>query len=263
MPKAVQLTLLCLLLGIGLCGPVGASATSPATAWVVVQSGTLPLVITAPHGGYDEPAWPVRAPVGNPQQFNLQDDLYTQELAQELAAAVQTQLGQSPNLVVGQVRRRYIDLNRPRELAYGDPVAAPAWQAYHTAISQVLTRLTAQFHRVLLLDIHGHGRQGNPPPLYLGTHNGRTWQALLGHCGLVCTLGPQGLHAQLQMRGYAVPHQVPAHLNGGYTVRHYSQMPGVSAIQVEVPRTLRSHSSRRLQLAQDLALAVKALLPHL
>lgn len=242
--------------------PVVAQSLNP--EWVQAQVGTLPLVITAPHGGYHEPThWPVRTRSGPDPQFNLQDDLYTQELAQEVASALHAQVGQIPWLVLGQLRRRYIDFNRPSELAYGDAVAAPAWQAYHGAIAQALQAVTAHERRALLLDIHGHGRQGSPPPLYLGTQNGRTWQTLVGQCGLVCTWGPQGLHAQLQARGYAVPQQVPSSLNGGYTVRHYSQLPGVSAIQVEVPRPLRSDRMRRQQLAQDLARALTVLLPRL
>lgn len=248
-----------MLVCVGCLLAVGAVGAEP-PEWVMVQEGRLPLVITAPHGGYHEPPnWPVRTPVGDKIQFNLQDDLYTQELAQELAAALQAQLGQPPWLVAGQVRRRYLDFNRPPELAYTDAVAAPAWLAYHGAIARALQATTAQAAHTLLLDIHGHGRQAQRPPLYLGTQDGRTWQALVQKCGIVCTWGPEGLHAQLQALGYSVPAVVPQSLNGGYTVRHYSQMPGVSAIQVEVPRVLRADPSSRLQFARDLAHAVVGL----
>ncbi|MFO7769598.1 MAG: hypothetical protein R6W82_11675 [bacterium] len=126
--------------------------------------GDLPLIITAPHGGYlQPPEIPDRSGAG----IVTVPDSRTQELARQLRDTFQTQIGGIPYIVICRLARTKLDANRNlAEGALGDPRAATAWNEWHTFINAAKQRVEEDFGQGLYIDLHGHGHE--IPRLELG-----------------------------------------------------------------------------------------------
>jgi hypothetical protein len=117
--------------------------------------GSLPIVLSAPHGGDREPdeipdrAWGTTV-----------TDRNTAALAETIADALEDRTGQRPHLVISRLKRTKLDPNREmEEAAQGSPHAELAWAEYHGFIDEARST-TATLHGAgLYLDIHGHGHE--------------------------------------------------------------------------------------------------------
>lgn len=129
--------------------------TVQAQTYVRIEPGELPIILSAPHGGYLVP-------------LNIKDrtcagcttiaDAFTLELTDELSRALFDLTGKRPHVVINLLDRIKLDANREiEEAADGDPRAEAAWHVYHDALSAARQRVTADFGKGLVLDIHGHG----------------------------------------------------------------------------------------------------------
>lgn len=118
------------------------------------RCGNLPLIITAPHGGYLEPAAiPNRS---CPEAVTIRDG-FTQELARAIDSVFKEYHGCLPHVIINRLHRIKLDPNRELGPATCDsPQAVAAWQAFHTFIDSARNRVNNEYGRGLLLDIHGH-----------------------------------------------------------------------------------------------------------
>ena len=125
-----QLLILSSLLGL----PPAARATEPADL-VVLQSGTLPIILTAPHGGrMAVPGVGPRTAPDPPQhaaKFATSVDSETDRLALGIAARIKALTQRDVYLVVARFDRKYIDANRPPRFAFDQPAAEPYYDFYH------------------------------------------------------------------------------------------------------------------------------------
>jgi N-formylglutamate amidohydrolase len=117
--------------------------------------GTLPVVLTAPHGGTLVPSdLPDRA-VGT-----LVRDAATDTLALLVAEALEAETGARPHLVRVHLHRRKLDANRDlSEGAQGDPDATRAWLEFHAWTEAAMEAVRAAHARGLYVDLHGHGHE--------------------------------------------------------------------------------------------------------
>lgn len=124
--------------------------------------GTLPVVLSAPHGGTMEPAEiPPRS--GGTQVT----DLNTIETATAIRDAFVDALGAAPHLVILHLDRAGLDANREiGEAAMGNPFSELAWQEYHDFIEVARSTVESTWGRGLYLDVHGHGHEA--PRVELG-----------------------------------------------------------------------------------------------
>jgi N-formylglutamate amidohydrolase len=231
---------------------LGAYAASRAPEdLVLVRHGTLPIILTVPHGGrLDIPGVPLRnAP--DPARmagfakwggFQSGGDQNTDVLALRIASEIESLTGHAPYLVLAKFKRRFIDANRPAELAYVDPGAAPYYALYHGTIRKFVDEIRRAHPAGLLLDVHGEGK--DPDVLMRGTSNGDTVTLLVRRVGVDSITGPNGLFGQFETQGFKVFPSNRASIwrgsenagyNGGYTVNTYgSQNPdGIDAVQLE------------------------------
>ncbi len=118
------------------------------------RCGNLPLILSAPHGGYLSPAnFPDRI---CPDAVTVRDG-FTQELTRAIDSLYLLRHGCRPHVVINRLARTKLDPNRDLPLATCDsPQALAAWTAYHTFLDSARTAVTRQFGKGLLLDIHGH-----------------------------------------------------------------------------------------------------------
>jgi len=125
-----------------------------ADGFIEYRCGNIPLIITAPHGGYLEPAaLPDRT---CPDAVTIRDG-FTQELARVIDSVFSEYHGCQPHVIINLLHRKKLDPNREQALATCDsPQAVAAWEAFHTFADSARAMVERNFGRGLLLDIHGH-----------------------------------------------------------------------------------------------------------
>jgi N-formylglutamate amidohydrolase len=151
--------LLSLLLALGL----NAHAASP---YLNIETGTLPLVLSVPHGG--------ELPLGDAPErakgTKVKDD-HVNELAQAIQRKLRAQSGKQAWLVGANISRKYVDFNRKAEEAYEAPAAAPVYAEYYAALRSAVDSVRSQ-PGALLLDLHG--QSFNKGAIFRGTGSGLT-----------------------------------------------------------------------------------------
>src|SRR6185369_14135457 len=154
----VALALLSLLLG-------ASTALAAAGDFVTSQAGSLPIVITVPHGGSQAPPNVSLRTTGN-----TSGDSATDLIAEELVSELESLLGAPPYLVMAEFDRKFIDANRDTDEAFEDPDAAPFYEAYHDKIRSFVDEVRDRFpYGAVLIDLHGQSRE--PGKICRGTQN--------------------------------------------------------------------------------------------
>ncbi len=231
-------------------------------SYVYRHSGSLPIILSAPHGGKLEiPGVPVREGEGQVKaagKFVATRDTGTEELAHAVSEAIERRFKKKPYMVVSRVHRKYLDPNRAPELAYEDPDAKPVFDEYHHTLNRYCQDVQKQFRRGLLIDLHGQGVEANT--VFRGTHNGKTVALLRERYGEAAHTGQSSLLGLLKGQHWKVfpdPFDQPEHheFTGGYIVRTYGgdKGPGLDAIQLEFGHNYRSTSTERTETAASLA----------
>jgi len=253
-----------------LAAPAVAAETTPG-GLVLVRQGTLPIILTAPHGGREsvpgaEPRKD-RSQTGEYRKwggFQKGADVNTDVLAQSIAARLAELTGGEPYVVVATFQRKYIDANRPPELALDDRRARPYYDLYHAAIRGFVDEVRGRHARGLLIDVHGQAKDGDV--VMRGTLNGHAIQGLLWRAGVHAITGPRGLFGQLEAQGLRVfpGNDVPPHEHsedagfiGGYTLDLYGShnRKGIDAVQMEFGTRYRDKSAVEAT-ARDTARAI-------
>jgi N-formylglutamate amidohydrolase len=232
---------------------------------VLVEVGRLPIIISAPHGGLlTIPNVEARQGEGmesGPKGFFVGRDGGTEELARDIVDAIAAKLGRRPYSVISTVDRKYLDPNRPAEIAYEDIDAKPVYDRYHNALSDHSHSILNEFHGGLLLDIHGQGTSRET--VFRGTNNGKTVSRLRERFGESAHSGDQSLFGLMKAQGWKVfpdPYDGPeqAGFTGGYIVKTYGshQVRGIDAMQLEFGAEYRTQGNRK-RIAEQLASAVE------
>jgi N-formylglutamate amidohydrolase len=237
--------------------------------------GTLPVVLTSPHDGEEQPPGVpderTGATSGCPP-FRTRRDSHTREITTGIAQRLLELTGEAPSVVIAEFSRRFIDANRSAECALEDPDAQQFYDEYHNTIRQFIGEIRAENGGLgLLFDIHGTaGIAEDPADLYLGTDDGKTIERLRRADPRVLWRR-RGLRGFLEAAGYVVSPRQPGipetpAVSGGFTVRTYGSChaDGLDAIQIEIDEDLRNgqHPKKSLQdLIEDLAQAIALLVP--
>jgi N-formylglutamate amidohydrolase len=239
--------------------------TACASDFVIVESGELPIILTAPHGGaQDVPDCAARKPVGT--RFVNRPDQRTDVLARGIADEIKRLTGKSPYLVMARFHRKFIDANRRPGEAYGDPGCAAVYEAYHAAIRSHIDDIRARFPHAMLFDIHGQAAY--PDSILRGTHHGVAVTRLLARAGAPAVTGPDSVFGRFATMAYPI---VPLNdspptdrveakgYTGGYTVARYgsNHQDGIDAMQLEFGLELRSRELIT-RTADDTAAAIAA-----
>lgn len=230
---------------------------------ITVGEGDLPIILSAPHGGWQR--IPGVAPRSGEEirRFVTRTDLGTDELAEKLADEIEKNTGKRPYVVIAKFHRKYVDANRPPALAYESPKAKLTYDAYHAALANARSGVEKRFGKGLVIDIHGQATLRET--IIRGTQNGKTLKHLIRKFGKESHQGKVSLFGQLQENDFEInpvlDSSTPEHpkFTGGYITRTYGSMNGgiVNAIQVELGRNLR-HPENTKKNAQRLFKAIVA-----
>jgi N-formylglutamate amidohydrolase len=227
--------------------------------------GAMPLVLTCPHGGDEQPPGvPKRTGVKLPAdcRFETNTDRFTRTVTRGVAQFLFDVFGLAPYVVIANFDRDYIDANRSPDCAFEDPNARPLYEEYHNTIRNFVDEIRTDNGGLgLLLDIHGTALvKGHPADVYFGTRNGEAISSLLSRDPLAMSRkrSPPGL---LREAGYVVSSKILETLRGGFTLEAYgsSNADGVDAIQIENESALRIDTNKRDVFIEDLAYAINTL----
>ncbi len=207
---------------------------------LLVMRGSLPIVLSAPHGGSASPeGWPRRSGGVQVQDRN------TLPMVEALAEALRRRTGRMPSVVAGLVHRRHLDLNRDerRSGATAGEAQRELWSRYHDALEErSAAALASGGGRALLVDLHGHGH----PHGLIELGHAISAEVLRGPdeglSDAAWVRGPRSLGARLDAFGFAsvpsptrpAPEDGQAYYDGGYIVRRH-RGEGLRAIQIELP----------------------------
>ena len=221
--------------------------------YVAVQPGKIPVIISAPHGGgKDIPGAKPRTGEGlpkGPAGFFTGRDLGSEELAYQIAEAVEKKLGAKPYFVIAKFHRKYVDANRPPEIGVEDKAARPVYDAYHDTLAGYCKAVKKEFGRGLLIDVHGQAMAEDT--IFRGTLNGKTVTLLRQRFGEKAHTGDQSFFGLLAANGCKV---VPADgtdkeqagFTGGHIVQKFGSHEGygIDAIQLEFGGHYRIRDAR-------------------
>ncbi len=259
--RVLRVVLVAMMVGRGCLTVINAQEDSDL---IVFQRGSLPIIISAPHGGALEfPSVKPRKGEGlesGPAGFRVARDGGTEELALEVVRQLAERMNGQPSFVISRVHRRYIDFNRPSEIGVEDPRARVLYDQYHAALKDAVATIRELHTTSLLVDIHGQGSSAST--VYRGTNNGMTVSGLRSSFGELAHHGPDSLLGRLRNHGWKV-HPDPfdgkeqAGFTGGYIVRTYgSHRPdGIDSVQLELGVDYRKKAFRK-RIAQEMAGAI-------
>jgi len=249
-------------------------------------AGDLPIVLSAPHGGYLTPDEIPDRTWGTTLQ-----DRRTQELARAIGDSIHERTGGYAHIIICRLHRSKLDANREIvEAAQGNPYAERAWYEFHDFITIAKGAVAEDHDRGFFIDLHGHGHEMQrlelgyllraselelsdaqlEHPDYVNKSSIRRL-ALEADSGFAALLrGPTSLGGLLEQRGYpSVPSPVypdpggQPYYTGGYnTARHGSRDGGpISGVQIEANWTgVRDSEDNREAFAAALAEALEAYL---
>lgn len=250
-----------LFLYLGLA--VSLHAQTPAVEELIeIRSGTLPVILTVPHGGTLKPDNVLKRRYGITGM-----DANTAPLADMISEELERRYGGKPHAIFARLHRSRLDPNREIvEAAQGEPTAEAAWHRFHDGAKKACDRVNNEFGYGLLLDIHGHrhldqrvelGYLIKADELKAGDDALNADTALIARTSIreldkrstqsfaELVRGPQSLGGLLEHRGFrslpspskSNPGVLAGYYTGAYDVAAHGSRDGgaVSAIQVECP----------------------------
>jgi hypothetical protein len=247
--------------------------------YVEYMAGDLPIVLSAPHGGYLKPAEIPDRTWGITGQ-----DRRTQELARAISDAIHERTGHYAHIIICHLHRSKLDANREIvEAAQGNSHARQTWSEYHDFIDSAKQAAAMSYGRGFYMDLHGHGHEFQRLELgyllsssdlsltdeqleqavYIDRSSIRTL-ALEADVGFAALLrGSTSLGGLLAERGipgvpsptYPNPGGQP-YYNGGYNTRRHGSRDGgpISGVQIEAHWSgVRDSDANREEFAVALA----------
>ena len=214
--------------------------------FISVQKGDLPIILSAPHGGMmTVPGVPERVGEGMKKGgagFFAGRDENTELLAVAIARAIESRLGKKPSFVIAKFHRKYVDANRPPEIAVEHPRAREVYDAYRGKLAQFCDDVQTRFGHGLLIDVHGQASARDT--VFRGTHNGATDALLAKMFGEKIHAGPQSLAGLLVARGIPMKptdtSPEASGFTGGHIVQTYGKHEGIGAVQFEFGMDFRA-----------------------
>ena len=261
--------------------------------YVEYHSGSLPIILSAPHGGWIDPS-----EIPDRTQGITQIDTNTYQLTKMIMDTLTIRFGGKPHVILCLLERLKLDANRDSaEAAEGNIYAERAWAEYHYYLDIAKELVTVNHGSGIVFDIHGHGE--NPD----GYYDLRTWLGYLikgdeldlpdeelntiafknkssirvladssAYTFINIVRGGTSFGTLMDSLGYECVPSVndpgPAgsrYFSGGYiTARHGSRDGGIiSAIQVELPQPgIRDTEENRSRYASAFATAVNTYYGH-
>lgn len=217
---------------------------------VEVGEGTLPLVISAPHGGRTKvPDTPERTGQGVDRFVTVLDG-NTYEVARGVVDGLQEKLGGKPWWVLAKAARKFADVNRAADNAYESDGGRAFFEAYHDAVWTATRAVKNAWGTGMMFDIHGQGTRADT--IFRGTAHRTTMGRAIDVFGKDAVVGDKSAMGVLAGRGRRVfpanaDWETPEHASytGGYITRTYGGRDrGFDTMQFELGNDYRKAEGR-------------------
>jgi hypothetical protein len=120
-----------------------------------VQYGNMPLIISVPHGGAENPN---NIPDRTCPNITTVTDSKTIELVNAIDSVCKADYGVQPYLVIDYLKRTKLDQNREIvEATCGNASMENIWNNYHFSIDTCIAKINNKYSQALFIDMHGHG----------------------------------------------------------------------------------------------------------
>ena len=133
------------------------------------RNGNIPILILSLHGGKKKVNCSPRKDNNNIPNFVKANDTYTAEIAHKIFTKL-SKMGLKPYLLVNQIHRKYVDLNRP--LVHACSVnclpSKAHYYSFHHKLSETITKIKNLHGKCLIFDVHGN--KHSKDMLQLGYH---------------------------------------------------------------------------------------------
>ena len=224
----------------------GHSSSSQETTFLETERGTLPLILSAPHGGRGT------TPEGWPEPGTRPRDGNTWEIVWALADALEERTGHRPWVVALSIHPANIEMNVQRESS-GSGIAGENphlgrvahWEGYHAFLEEAGEgAVKAGGGGALLVDIHGHAHSHGLAELGYGMSASELAKPDDELPRADWYRGPRSLGTRLEEVGIpAVPSLTHPHpdglryFTGGYIIRRHRSgtEEGLQSVQIELP----------------------------
>ena len=146
------------------------------TKFIEFSKGTIPIILSVPHGGVLEVST-----IPNREHGIKGIDKNTIEIARELIEIIHKISGsnsETPSFVFSHIARIKVDINRPKSKAFdkNSELAGSIYLDYHQKIIDFISYNLKSFNRSILIDIHGFESNKRPQgfrdvDIIIGTNN--------------------------------------------------------------------------------------------
>ena len=196
--------------------------------YITIESGMLPVVISAPHGGEMViPGVAIRSSGTTVMDWN------TYPIAIAIQSKLYAKTGKRAYLVAAKASRKYVDFNRSADLAYESSLVKPIYDRYYGALNSAVTAAKLQAPAAaLLIDVHGQSSKSSVT--YRGTRDGQTANNTIFYTapnGLITTMNALGLSVNPTSAGA----RDNVNFNGGNIVWVFGKNnnAGINSVQFE------------------------------
>ena len=127
-----------------------------AQGYTEYRRGSIPIIISVPHGGLLSPDSIPDRTCNNPTTVT---DANTIELSLRIDSSFYERTGCHIHLVICNLKRTKVDCNRNlSDGACNHPEAIKAWSDFHQFIDSAQTLAVNEFNKAFYIDLHGHGK---------------------------------------------------------------------------------------------------------
>lgn len=214
----------------------GCSTSKVYSKYLFLSQGDLPILINVSHdGNLGFKYLPVRS--DSSDNFNNKNDLNTRVIGQLFNENIHMITGRYPSLVINNVHRKYIDINRKPSEAFESYRTKLIYKHYHKVLKNEIHRLLNIHDFIVLLDIHGFSDE--KLDFVLSTRGNSTIRR--EYYFLI-----NDILSELSNNGYKIAHDKPFY--GGFVLKSINNIFGnkkVAAIQLEFGSNIRFKKAAR------------------
>lgn len=238
--------------------------------------GSLPIIISAPHGGTHSPTDITSRTSG---VFDRDD--YTKELTCEIIEEFYNQTRCYPHTIIMDLCRTKVDANREETEAVScDDKSLASYKSFHEFIQNSITKVENKYQKGLYIDIHGQSHEhkaiefgylltndilrldNNTLSSYEEKASIKTLSGFSDYSFVEQIKGEFSLGTLMSKKGFKsipskdIPHASKdnEYFEGAYNTKTYASTNGssVSAIQIEFPYYCRESKEYRVKTAKAL-----------
>ena len=128
----------------------------------IYEKGSMPLIVISLHGGRQNLDCKKRTNLMDGKEYVINNDAYTKQITLKTYDQL-IKLGMKPYLLVNDIQRKYVDLNRYMEHACNHYCEGCIMQyvVFHDKLLKTVMQIIKKYGKCFIFDIHGNKNSGN------------------------------------------------------------------------------------------------------